>query len=434
MEIKVEQLRNALEILKPAVPRKTTLPILKNILVKDGQLMATTLESMIVIDMPEANESFLLPYAEVLKMLKYVPGYEKLRIHPESGKLTLSWSDGEGIYPVENIKGFPVIPELKIKDEADINGDAFIPALASALPYAANDKDRPVLNGITVQFGRPIEISAGDGFRMAHIILPSEFPAEYTTVIPAGAISTLIHVMAKTPRTPPQGEALVDILTAKRQVHVALDGKLGLIVRFTPNVKVIIKLVDGSPPAWLKLIPKDEPILRVQFFAREMETAVRRVGDVASKNKGIVRFEFQDGACRVSAKADGREVSAKVSALDLVGAPNRIALNQGYLTEYLKEKDSIVTMMWTGGAAPASFHHPSSPRVLIMPMKTNWGDEAAAEQEEPAPAAAADEAAVAAAGPEESEAAAAAAETAAAAAPEASAPKPKKGGGKKVKK
>ncbi|HUT97325.1 MAG TPA: DNA polymerase III subunit beta [Dehalococcoidales bacterium] len=435
MEIRVEQLRNALEILKPAVPRNPTLPILKNILVKDGQLMATTLESMIVIDMPEADESFLLPYAEVLKMLKYVPGYEKLQIHSESGKLTLSWSDGEGTYPVENIKGFPIIPELKIKDEADINGDAFIPALASALPYVARDEGRPVLTGITVQFGRPIEISAGDGFRMAHIVLPFGFPAEYTTVIPAGAISTLIHVMAKTPRTPPQGEALVDILTAKRQVHVALDGKLGMIVRFTPNVKVIVRLVDGSPPAWLKLIPKDEPILRVQFFAREMETAVRRVGDVASKNKGIVRFEFQAGACRVSAKADGREVSAKVSALDMLGAPNRIALNQGYLTEYLKEKDSIVTMMWTGGAAPASFHHPSSPNVLIMPMQTSWGDEPAAEQEKPAAdVAAAEESAAAAAGPEEPEAAAAAAETAAAAAPEASAPKPKKGGGKKVKK
>jgi len=413
MEIRVEQLRNALEILKPAVPRKTTLPILKNILVKDGQLMATTLESMVVIDMPEADESFLLPYAEVLKMLKYVPGYEKLQIHPESGKLTLSWSDGEGIYPAENIKGFPVIPELKIKDEADINGDAFIPALASALPYAATGNERPVLNGVTVQFGRPIEISAGDGFRMAHIVLPTEFPAEYTTVIPASAIETLIHVMAKTPRTPPQGQALVDIITAKRQVHVALDGKLGLIVGFTPTVKVIVKLIEGSPPAWLKLIPKDEPVLKAQLLARELETAVRRVGDVASKNSGIVRFQFQDGACRVSARADGREVSAKISVLDMQGAPNRLALNVGYLTEYLKDKDSIVTMTWTGGTAPVSFQHSKSPRVLIMPMKATWDDEEPPAQEEPEAAAASPEA------PAE--------------APETNPTKPKKRRGKKAK-
>ncbi len=413
MEIRVDQLRNALEILKPAVPRKTALPILKNVLVKDGQLMATDLESMVIIGMPEVDEPFLLPYAEVFKMLKYVPGNEKLHIHPEKGKLTLTWSDGEGSYPAENVKNFPAIPDLKVKDEADIDGDTFIPALASALPLFAKEEDRPVLTGVTVQFGRPIEISSGDGFRMAHIVLPFEFPAEYTTIIPAAAIATLIHVAAKTPRTPPQGEALVDIITAKRQLHVALDGKNALIVGFSPSVSVVIRLIEGSPPAWLKLFPKDEPVLKAQFFARELETAVRRVGDVASQNKGIVRLQFQDGACRVSAKADDREVAAKVSVLDLVGAPNRIALNLGYLTEYLKDKDGIVTMLWTGKTAPASFQHSRSPKVLIMPMFTAWDD--------PTP-------------PDQAETAAAPTEAPAEAAPEDKTSKPEKKDGKKVKK
>jgi len=414
MKIRVEQLRNALGILKPAVPRKTTLPILKNVLVKDGQLMATDLESMVIINMPEVVEPFLLPYAEVLKMLKYVPGYEKLQMHPEKGKLTLAWSDGEGSYPTGNVKNFPAIPDFKVKDEADVDGDTFIPALSSALPYVATEESRPVLTGVTVQFGRPIEISAGDGFRMAHIVLPFEFPAEYTTIIPAAAIETLIHVMAKTPRTPPKGENLTEILTAKRQLHVALDGKTGLRVGFSPSVSVIVKLIEGSPPAWLKLFPKDEPVLKAQFFSKELETAVRRVGDVASQNNGIVRLQFDDGACRVSAKADEREVAAKISVLDLVGAPNRIALNIGYLTEYLKDKDGIVTMLWTGGSAPASFQHSKSPKVLIMPMQAAWDDP-------PTP------------GQAESEVAAASPEAPAEAAPEANTTKPKKRRGKKTK-
>jgi len=414
MEIRVEQLRNALGIVKPAVPRKTSLDILKNVLVKDGQLMATDLESMVIIDMPEADESFLLPYAEVLKMLKYVPGYEKLAIHAKRGKLLLSWSDGEGSYPTQDLKDFPLIPDFEVKDEADIDGDTFIPALSSALPYVATGSDRPVLSGITVQFGGPIEISAGDGFRMAHIVLPIQFPAEYTTILPAAAVTTLVHVMAKTPRTPPHGENLVEIVLAKRQIRVALDGKRGLRVGFGSGFSVIVKLVEGNPPAWLKLIPKDEPILKAQLFARELETAVRRVSDVASQNNGIVRLQFQDGAGKVSARADGREVSAKISVLDMQGAPNRLALNVGYLTEYLSDKDGIVTLSWTGGKAPASFQHPKSPKVLIMPMEAKW--------DEPLPSAQA-----------EPEAAAASPEAPAETAPEANPTKPKKRRGKKAK-
>ncbi len=414
MEIRVEQLRNALGIVKPAVPRKTSLDILKNVLVKDGQMMATDLESMVIIDMPGADENFLFPYVEVLKMLKYVPGYEKLQMHAKRGKLTMFWSDGEATYPTQDLEEFPAIPAFEVKDEADIDGDTFIPALSSALPYAATGSDRPVLNGVTVQFGGPIEVSAGDGFRMAHIVLPIQFPAEYTTILPAAAVTTLLHVMSKTPRTPPHGDNLTEIVLAKRQVRVGLDGKRGLRVEFGPNVSVIVKLVEGNPPAWLKLIPKDEPILKTQLFARELETAVRRVSDVASQNSGIVRLQFQDGTATVSAKADGREVSAKISVLDMQGAPNRLALNVGYLTEYLSDKDGIVTLSWTGGKAPASFQHPRSPKVLIMPMEAKW--------DEPLPSAQA-----------EPEAAAASPETPAETAPEANPTKPKKRRGKKAK-
>ena len=387
MEIQVARLRDTLGILKPAVPRKPTLQILKNVLVKDGQLMATDLDSMVVINVPEADESFLLPYQEIVEMIQYVPGHEYMAMHAERGKLTLSWSEGEATYPTQNLEEFPSIPDFEVKDEADIDGDTFIPSLKAALPYAAVGDTRPVLSGVTVQFGAPIEVSSGDGFRMAHIVLPLEFPAEYTTVIPASAVSTLVHVMDKTPRVPSPGEAFVDIMLAKRQLRVALDGKRGLRVVFSPSVTTIIKLVEGNPPAWLKLMPKDEPVLKVQFFARELETAVRRVRDVAQQSEGMVRLQFEGDTGTVSARADGREVSAKIPVLNIQGAPNRLALKVGYLTEYLSAKDGIITMSWTGNTTPVAFHASKSPTVLIMPMEAKWDEPTPSDQPEPEPAA-----------------------------------------------
>jgi len=373
MEIKVSQLRDALELAKPAVPRKPTLEVLKNVMVKDGKLMATDLESMVIVDMPEADGGFLLPYREVLEMLKYVPGYDSLEIKAEKKMVILSWPDGEANYPTAEVDDFPPIPGFEPRDEADIDGDAFIAALNSALPYAATKEDRPVLTGVTVLFGGPVEVAAGDGFRMAHIVLPFQFPAEYTTIIPAGAVKTLAHVMAKTPRPGPRGDDLVDIVLAKRQLHVGLDGKQGLMFTVSPTVSVLVKLIEGNPPDWLRLIPREEPAFRVQFLSREMETAARRVRDVANQGGGIIRIEFNDENAIISARSDDRKVSATVRFLEVQGAPNRVALNVHYLMDYLGDKGSIVTMSGMGDSSPISFQHSNSPRVIVMPMMVDWG-------------------------------------------------------------
>ena len=383
MEVQVAQLRDALAILKPAVPRKPTLAVLSNILVKDGQLMATDMDTMVIIDMPEADGSFLFPYAEVMDMLKYVKARDYLVMQHKRRELKLTWSEGEATYPSKDVEEYPDIPAFEPQDEANIDGDSFIPALVAALPYASTDPQRPILSGVTVQFGAPIEISAGDGFRMAHIVLPLTYPVEHTTIIPAGSVSVLSHVMAKTQRQPDLADALVPTILSKRWLRVAFDGKRGMRVVVSPTVSVIVKLVEGQPPSWLKIIPKEEPILTASLFARELETAVRRVSNVAHQSSGIVRLQFHDGTAIISAKAEGREVSAKIAVLDLMGAPNRFALNVKYLTEYLRGKDSIVKLSWTGNTAPVSLEHTKSPKVLIMPMNAEWDKELPAPQPEP---------------------------------------------------
>lgn len=138
-----------------------------------------------------------------------------------------------------------------------------MPALSAAQAYTATDSDRPVLTGVTVLFGSPIEVAAGDGFRMAHQVLPLVFLDNTITIIPSSCVSVLMHLWKNTPRTPPPSDSLIPVITAKKQIHVALDSKKGLQIGFGPRASVIIKLVEGTPPAWLKLIPKEEPILRV---------------------------------------------------------------------------------------------------------------------------------------------------------------------------
>jgi DNA polymerase III sliding clamp (beta) subunit (PCNA family) len=259
--------------------------------------------------------------------------------------------------------------------------------MLAALPYTATDTTRPVLSGVTLVLGTPIEVAAGDGFRMSHQVLGLSFPLEEKIIVPAHGVAILDHVFAKTPRTPPAtAESLIKVVTARRQLRVALIGDNKLRLDFGTAASVVINLIPGKPPEWLALIPKGEPVLQSQIFAPQLEAAAKRVRTIAKDGSDIVRLEFADGKLKVSAKGDDQEISATMDTLHTQGKPGRTALNQKYLLGYLSGKQGIVIFSKYTDAGPVVFEYQKSPRVLIMPMAVQWGDETPpAEKAEPQP-------------------------------------------------
>ncbi|GAI62126.1 unnamed protein product, partial [marine sediment metagenome] len=86
MEIQVNKLRELMELFKPAVPRKSSIPITAYIRLGEGKAIATDLETMVIADLPEAEEPMLLPFASLAEMLKYVPGNEMIKIEAQNKK------------------------------------------------------------------------------------------------------------------------------------------------------------------------------------------------------------------------------------------------------------------------------------------------------------------------------------------------------------
>jgi len=388
MEIQVTKLRELMELFKPVVPKKSAIPITAYIRLSEGKAIATDLETMVIADLPEAEEPMLLPFASLAEMLKYVPGNEALKIEVQNKKVSLVWSGGTANYPTQAIQDFPVLPEMPTTAEGTIDGDTLIAAMLAALPYVATEESRPVLSGVTLVLGSPIEVAAGDGFRMSHQVLGLSFPLEAKIIVPAHAVNILGHVFAKTPRTPPSSaDSLIPIIIAKRQLHMALTGDNKVRLDFGRTASVVINLVQGTPPEWLKLVPKGEPILQSQVFAPQLEAAVKRVRAIAKDGKDIVRMVFSDGNLTVSATGEDREISATIDTLNTQGEPGRTALNYSYLLDFLSGKQGIVILSKYDNTSPVVFQYQNSPRVLIMPMFVEWGDEkpTAAEKVEPEP-------------------------------------------------
>jgi len=374
MEIKVMRLKAVMDLLKPAINKKATLKATTFVCLHNGHAIATNLESMIIANVPEATESMLLPYSEIAGVLSYIPCNDTLKIEQKDKVIHLTWSDGSSSYPTEDFEDFPVLPELATKAEGLIDGDALLKAIKATLPYAATDEAMPVLHGVTVVLGSPVEVAAGDGFRASHQVLNISFPNyEGKIIIPLHAVSVMEHVFDKTPRTPPDdADSLIQVVTAKRMLHMSIIGENKLRLDFGTSASLVINLTDGNPPDFIALLPKGEPILQTQLFAPQFEAAIKRVKEIAKGGSGITRLEFADGKVKISAKSEDREISTKIDAILTQGEPGRVAINYVYLLDYLNKKSGIITMSQFTEQGPVQFEYQQYPKVLIMPMFVNW--------------------------------------------------------------
>ena len=376
MQIRVDKLREVFKLVQPVVPRKTVLPVLKNVLLRDGQAIATDAEVMVALKLPEAEGEYLIPHQAVLELLKYVPGDELLSIEQPNGKLELSWEGGKASYDTTDPKEFPPAPEVKDGASGVVDGDRLMAALLSVVEYCSTEDNRPVLTGICLSLGKTIEVAAGNGFVMAYQILPISFPSEEKLIIPSHSARVLAGLWNKVPPAVPLEDSLISQVICKRKIEISL-GK-GLMVRFG-RVTLFSQLIEGSAPNFKQLIPKEQP-LKVRLFAPELECAVRRCADIAKDGKGIIRLSWTETTMTVSAKSEAKgNVEAEIK-VQTEGGEGKVAINVNYLLNYLKGKEGLLTIGATDPQSPLLFRHSASPQVVMMPMFVEWGKTEAKEE------------------------------------------------------
>jgi len=371
MKVQVQRLREALEFLGPAVPKKPTLQVLTNVLLKDGWAVANDLEVAVALEFPEAEEQCLIPFHRVADLLKRVPWNEVLTLEQKGTSLCLAWSSGKATYDTHDPQDYPPFPKVEAAVEQVVDGDTLVPALLSVAEYCATDKERPVLTGVVIMLGEPIQVAAGDGFRMAHQILPISLPAAEgigAVIIPASAVRLLGRLWGKVPRSAPLESGLVPLLTARKQLELALGG--GHLQARCGPMTLGIKLIEGTPPNFLQLIPA-EPPLKVEVFATDLERAARQVGEVAREGSAIIRLAWSESSMAVSARDGDNEMEVSIPVTS-EGGDGRVALNVNYLLEYLRGREGMVTLGVTNPESPVVFRHGASPVVICMPMFVQW--------------------------------------------------------------
>jgi hypothetical protein len=141
-------------------------------------------------------------------------------------------------------------------------------------------------------------------------------------------------------------------------------------------VSLCSALIQGEFPRYRDMIPDTTGGRQVSVSAEELLRVVNQIATIAEEGANMARLRWSDGQLTVSAQAaDIGESEATIPAV-IEGGDGEIAFNVGYLQQYLRGKQHVVTIETVAGelesirSQPGVFSHWGGPRVVMMPMFT----------------------------------------------------------------
>jgi len=367
------ELQKALSQVSRAVAKKSTLPVLTNVLLdayEDTlQLSATNLEIAMTISIPATvvQGGQLTIRADVFS--DFVNTLPKDSISMETtDPLTLAISCGKVKASIKGLSpdDFPALPTFGDQQAtARIPGELFKEMVGQVSFAAATDDSRPVLAGVYLEFqGTTVTLAAADGFRLSVREAELDEPAadNLAVIVPARSLNELA-------RSVDDSDVVELLVTPSRSQLLARVGRLEFLTR----------LIDGHFPEFRQIIPKTWNT-RVITGRDDFFTAARRARIFAQANNDVVRLqlvpgdsELDPGLLIVSAEASETGENEDLLTARVEGPKAQIAFNGRYLLEILSaiKTPEIAFEMTTPNAAgvfrpvgDSSFVHVIMPMVL----------------------------------------------------------------------
>ena len=360
-----EKLQEGLAAVASAVPSKTTLPVLANLLVqtteKGIRISGTDLDIAVSTEVTadvEAAGAITIPARKLSEIARELPP-APVKISA-AGDQRITLECGRSKFKLLGLpkSEFPSFPAVKFEKALRIpSGD--LQKLISHTAFAAStEESRPILNGVLWEL-RPehMRMVATNGHRLAKMDVPVKSAA--------GSTSDLI--------IPPKAlEQIRRLFPAEEELEVA-QGENHLGFR-SPFTAVYTRLIEGPYPSYDQVIPRDNDkhaiIDKVAFTG-----ALKRMSVVASDQTHRIRLSFNSGMLKFSVSTPDLGEAQDELPVRYNGDPLDIGFNAAYLLEilrYMPTEEIRVTFKAPERAAtiePEGWSDPSKYLCLLMPLR-----------------------------------------------------------------
>lgn len=361
-----EKLQEGLAAVAPAVPTKTTLPVLANLLVQTSdkgiRLSGTDLDIAVSTEVTadvEGAGGITIPARKLAEIARELPP-APVKIS-SSGDQRITLECGRSKFkllglPKSEFPTFPVVPF----DKANRIPSGDLQKLISHTSFAAStEESRPILNGVLWEVqGAQMRMVATNGHRLAKMEIGGKAGSKATTsefIIPPKALD---HIRRLFP-------AEEELEVAHGENHVGFR---------SPFTSVFTRLIEGPYPSYEQVIPKDNDKVAI-VDKQALISALKRMSVVASDQTHRIRLSFNSAMLKFSVSTPDLGEAQDELPVRFTGDPLDIGFNAAYLLEilrYLPTDEVRMTFKAPERAAtvePEGWSDPAKYLCLLMPLR-----------------------------------------------------------------
>ena len=356
-----------LTLIQGVVERKTTIPILANVLVRaeSGELgiVATDLEiglKSVCVSKTTVPGTITLPAKRLYEIVRALPDKEIKFKRGEANWVTVTCSASRFRIAGLPQEDFPSLPEPKAiigKIPAEV-----LSKLISRTIFAISTEDSKYTLSGALLLLKPgsITMVATDGHRLAHVEKAEaldEVSEEIKVLVPKKAMSELVQMISQSPDTDTIGFSRDDN-------HLFFDmGKRLLISR----------MLTGQFPNYEAVLPRNND--RVVTVSREeIAAAVKRVAILSDERSRTVKIAVSNGAMEITASHSDLGEAHETLEVEYNKEDLQVGFNYQYLLDFLTTSDEpeiSFEFKDSESAAQLRTHPPSdyTYRYVVMPMR-----------------------------------------------------------------
>lgn len=371
MELTVSKadLQKELQLCQGVVEKRSTIPILSNILVRAEkgslQIAATDLDVTIVSSCAanvKTAGGITIEAKRFLDIVRSLPD--------EDVKLTLQENDqvliesGTAKFRLNTLpaEDYPTLPTVETSAGHSIELTDLKTMVEKVIFAITHEETRFQLNGALLKVHPDkLEMVATDGHRMALVNFPQlaekQKDGGLTILVPRKALYELLKLE-------PDEDGKVLFGTSENHIFfVAGDRRL------------MARVIDVNFPNYMEVISRDND-RKVLVDRSRLLDSIQRVSLVANERTRAVRFDFAPGKLTVSSTNPELGDARETVPIEYSGAPFFVGLNAAYVTDFLRAVETSSVALELKDENSQCIGRPSSGEnvpydyvYVVMPMR-----------------------------------------------------------------
>lgn len=367
MKFKCNQtvLTKALNIVSKAVTSRTTIPILRGILLEvtdEGKMKmsASDLDITIeeTIEIEEGEKGSVVVQSKLFgDIIRKLPN-AMVSVEVQDGNVIIKCMNSEFSIIGLDADEFPNIKNIEDNQEFITFDKSILKEMIRKTSFAASvDESKGVITGILIELLHDeINMVAIDGYRMAITREAMINPTEKNVIISAKIMNEISKILS-------------DAGDDEEKVKLLLNEKRAIFV--IGNVKVILRLLDGEFIRYKDVLPKDNKI-KVKVNRGDLMESIERASLLSKEGKNnLIKFSIKDTIVTITSKSEEGAVREEV-IVSKDGDDLDIGFNAKYVLDVLKSiDDEEVYMLFNTSITPCLVEPVEGNRFeyLILPVR-----------------------------------------------------------------